>query len=390
MDNIEKKIRVLFFHNTLPEYRIGWFEKLSELSEIKFIFTNEKQNMKDYGISIDYNKSEKLNKVFLSDGLKGLKELANICKVIDNYDFVELPPIDTFKEFIYSVLILFSCKKNNVKIGYFWEKWEAPKEVQPIKRRLKNKILQIVPKMVYKHSNIIFATGRKSKEYFILNGINEDKIFIIPDCSETPDVEFVDIRKKHKIDKDKKIVMFLGRLLKQKGVKYLIEAYSLIEEKYENKTHLLIAGDGEDLENCKILAKDKNIKNITFAGKVLPKDRGNYFSQCDIFVYPVTYINGTVDVWGLTLNEALQHKKILIATYAVGSAYELINNGENGFIIEPENIKELSLAMEKSLNNEMIKKSISVDTEKYKKYCYDSMAKEYIDIVRKCLEIAKR
>ena len=42
-ENIKsEEVNVLFFHNTLPEYRIGWFEALSERVNVEFVFTNEK------------------------------------------------------------------------------------------------------------------------------------------------------------------------------------------------------------------------------------------------------------------------------------------------------------------------------------------------------------
>ena len=48
-ENIKsEEVNVLFFHNTLPEYRIGWFEALSERVNVEFVFTNEKQNEKDH------------------------------------------------------------------------------------------------------------------------------------------------------------------------------------------------------------------------------------------------------------------------------------------------------------------------------------------------------
>ena len=131
-------LKILFFHNTLPEYRIGWFQNLSQMSNIEYVFTNEKQNMKDYGFEINYKKMGDLKCRFLSDGKHGFKELQEIVEKIEKYDFVELPPIDSFRETIYSAYIVNKCKKRNVPVGYFWEKWDAPKEKQPLGRKIKN------------------------------------------------------------------------------------------------------------------------------------------------------------------------------------------------------------------------------------------------------------
>ena len=130
------------------------------------------------------------------------------------------------------------------------------------------------------------------------------------------------------------------------------------------------------------MAEKLKIKNIKFVGSVRPSIRGNYFSQCDIFVYPVTYFKGWVDVWGLTINEAIQHGKIVIATEAVGSAYELIENGVNGYQIEPDNIEQLKDALMMSLDSKMEEKARSKDKDLRKQFNFEMMAELYINAIR--------
>lgn len=382
-DAKSKSLNILFFHNTLPEYRIGWFEALSERVNVEFVFTNEKQNEKDYGFEIEYERAKKLKCTFLSGGKQGIRELKQIIENVEKYDFVELPPIDSIREVIYSAYIIYKCRKKNVKTGYFWEKWDAPIEKQPVMRRIKNLVLRIIPGAIYKQVDVIFSTGKKNREYFISNGVNKNKIVWIPDVSETPECEYSDLRKKYTIPSESKIILYLGRVLQQKGVQNLIEAYALLCSDVKDSSYLLIAGDGENLENCKKLAEKLKIKNIKFVGSVEPSIRENYFSQCDIFVYPVTYYKGWVDVWGLTVNEAIQHGKIVIATDAVGSAYELIENGVNGYRVEPGNSRVLCDAIKKAtmlVGTECARKK---DNMLMRYYCFENMAETYINCVVK-------
>lgn len=382
-DAKSKPLNILFFHNTLPEYRIGWFENLDKRANIEFIFTNEKQNEKDYGFKIDYEKVKELKCTFLSKGKQGFQELQRLMVDVEKYDFVELPPIDSIREVIYSTYIIYKCKQKKIKIGYFWEKWDAPLEKQPLVRRIKNAILRIFPGMLYKQADVIFSTGTKNKAYFISNGVSESKIAWIPDVSETPKCKYINLREKYQIPAERKIILYLGRMIPQKGVKSLIEAYASLDFEEKNNSHLLIAGDGEDLENCKVLSNKLKIDNINFVGSVNPSVRGNYFSQCDIFVYPVTYYRGRVDVWGLTVNEAIQHGKIVIATDAVGSAYELIENGVNGYRVEPGNSRVLCDAIKKAamlVGTECARKK---DNMLMRYYCFENMAETYINCVVK-------
>ena len=379
---VGRRLKILFFHNTLPEYRIGWFEELSRLADVQFVFTNESLNKKNYGFDIDYECAADLKYKFLAEGKKGERELDEILEKVANYDFVELPPIDSLREVVCGKKIVRACKNKNVRMGYFWEKWEAPKDEQPVTRKIKNLILRVIPRSIYKNADVIFAVGKKSREYFISNGISEGKIRVIPDVSETPPCEYENIRGKYGITADKKIVMFMGRMMPQKGVRCLIKAFGSMKPEVRETCHLLIAGEGEDKAICEKLAVELCLANVTFAGAVEPKLRGNYFAQCDIFVYPVTYYLGWVDVWGLTLNEAIQHGKIVIATDAVGSAYELIEDGVNGFRVQAGKTDELEKAIEMALENSVKESAIEKDSELMNTFNFHEMAERYISAIK--------
>ena len=57
-------MNILFIHNTLPEYRIKWFECIANNSNCLFMFTNEQLNKKIYKTDIDYSKFKKNNYFF--------------------------------------------------------------------------------------------------------------------------------------------------------------------------------------------------------------------------------------------------------------------------------------------------------------------------------------
>lgn len=380
-----KNKNVLFITNTLPEYRLGWFEEMNKLCMIKFAFTNESLNKKTYGFNIDYTRANSLDCFFMGSGIKFFSDLKALLSSLQQYDFVELPPIDSKKEVLVSFLVQRRCKKLGIKTGYFWEKWEAPIDNQPLKRRVKNLILRVVPKFIYNHCAVIFAAGTKSKEYFLANGISEDKITIIPNCSETPACEYQDLRKLYQLDEHKKIILYLGRVTQEKGADQLIRAFSKIENSLSEKSCLMIAGDGDYLPYCKKLAQELNAKNIVFTGAIPPQDRANYFSQCDVFVYPVTYRGGWVDVWGLTLNEALQHGKVILASKAVGSAWDLIEEGVNGFMFETENTDDLKYKLSLCLSDKMSKSAKEKSATLHQKYCFKNLAKVYCEAIVKLL-----
>ncbi|MDM8290910.1 glycosyltransferase family 4 protein [Lactobacillus crispatus] len=368
-------MKLLFFHNSLPEYRIELFEELNKQCDVTIVITNPQVYEKKYGFST--SKKTNFDCYFLSEGRKGFKELNDILNQIDKYDAVELPPLDTLREIIIGKKIISAAKKNHKKIGFFWEKWDAPKAKQPIERKIKNSILRVIPKQIYKSADIIQAGSKSAKKYFIDNGIKTNRVIVVPDVSKTPSCAYINIRSKYKIPNDKILLLYFGRLMDQKGLDYLIKSLAILN-KSSNSFFLLVVGNGDFLNYCKRLANELNISNIEFCGAVDPRLRKNYFEQCDVFVFPGTYRGGRVDVWGLTINEAMQFYKPVVSTEAVGSAKDLIQTGVNGYVVEPENEIELSQGIVLSLTldkSNLIKKDKNID----KVYSYKNMAKQIIN-----------
>jgi len=356
---------------------------MHELCKIKYVITNEKLVKKIYKYDIESKELADMDFLILNKCVKGISQLYTLGKNIRKYDYVELPPVDSLRELWISYILTKVCRKNRVVLGYFWEKWEAPKDKQPVKRKIKNRILGTAAKFIYKRADIIFAGGNLSKKYFIDNGIDEEKIYILPNTSETPQCAISDLRNQYGIG-DRRVLLYLGRIMQEKGLDYLIKAFAKL--KNQDDFFLMIAGQGEYRSECERLANELHIKNLCFVGPVLPNERANYFSQCDMFIFPGTFRNGCVDVWGLTINEAIQHKKIVISTNAVGSANDLIFDGINGYLVEAENVDALCEAIEKAAKNQFLQETtFTKDLELGKLYSYDSMAGVYLKTVKKQL-----
>jgi glycosyltransferase involved in cell wall biosynthesis len=368
-------MKLLFFHNSLPEYRIGLFEELSRQCQVKFIITNPNVYEEKYGFCT--SKEQKFDCLFLTEGKQGFKDLQKILEKIGNYDAVELPPLDTLREVRMGKRIVTAAKKHHVKIGFFWEKWEAPKDKQPIERKMKNLILRIVPKQVYRNADVIHAGSISAKKYFISNGIPNNKIVVIPDVSTVPNCEYVDLRTKYHIPDNKLVLLYFGRVMQQKGLDYLIRAVAELN-RTDNVYYLLIAGEGEFKDACIRLSEQLGLKNIKFCGAVEPKQRKNYFEQCDVFCFPGTNILGVVDVWGLTVNEAIQFNKPVVATEAVGSAIDLIYNGVNGYRCKVEDVSDLVHGIKVASRLDQ-KKLIETDQRINERYNFKEMAKEIIE-----------
>jgi glycosyltransferase involved in cell wall biosynthesis len=212
-------------------------------------------------------------------------------------------------------------------------------------------------------------------------GASPSKVFLMPNASnisqtptESPDkivklksspnmVNTSNLRDQYPSFKDKKIVLFVGRLVKQKGVDYLLNAFSTLK-KGMNDVVLVIIGKGDYEKKLKKLAEDLQIeKDVCFQGHVDNDLLKNYYGPSDLCVVP-SITHEMVDAWAFVVNEAMYYENPVIASDAVGSAFDMIKNGENGFIVPEKDSKALYDAMKVILSNDELREKMGKRSKK--------------------------
>ncbi len=139
----------------------------------------------------------------------------------------------------------------------------------------------------------------------------------------------------------------VSRLVTDKGIREVIEAFNDLTKEYPNDK-LQIIGDGPEMSLFKEQAKPN--KNIELLG--YQKDPLKYIAKCDAFIHP-TYHEG----FSLSLLEASMLSKPIIAT-AIGGNTELIEDNKNGVLVKVKDVESLRNAMkllrnDKSLRNKL-------------------------------------
>lgn len=371
-------MKILFFHNTMPDYRIPFFKGLNEKIEIDYIFTKMDLSERIYGNKLEYDQVKELNYMLLSSNIKRYTEILKYigCK---NYTGIVLPPLDSFSDFLDAFLIVIMCKIYKIKLFYFGEKWEAPFEKQPFKKKIKNSIQRKAFKVILFFVDRCIVSGTKSREYFESIGVIPNKISVAIDASGVTfcNSKKINIKEELKFEANDKIILYYGRIIERKGLDILIKAYEKLLVS-NSSISLLICGDGDFSLQCKKLVQELDLKKVVFTGAISPIDRYTYFSQCDLFVLPSYFHKGIPEAWGLTVNEALQCGTPVIATNAVGAAFDLLD-GNNGVMVEENNVNELTNAIDELLNRtdkEGMKLSC-INT--YNRYDYANMVNSFID-----------
>jgi glycosyltransferase involved in cell wall biosynthesis len=148
---------------------------------------------------------------------------------------------------------------------------------------------------------------------------------------------------------NKKILLFVGRLVFYKGIPYLVEAMKNVS----NDAILLIVGDGPMEEEIKALIEKYNLENKVFMlGRASDDELISYFQACDIFVLPSILPS---EAFGIVQLEAMScEKPVINMRLNNGVNYVSINN-ETGLTVEPANASQLSDAINLLVQDENLR-----------------------------------
>ncbi|MDO6518282.1 glycosyltransferase family 4 protein [Zobellia uliginosa] len=216
---------------------------------------------------------------------------------------------------------------------------------------LKARVLQTLTQLLYKHalkknSVVIFQNQDDKKLFLDKKIVSQRKRTEVVDGSGINLEWFAFNRKKHT---NNSVINFVivGRLMKEKGVELFINSAKQLRAKYPNsKFHLIGSpppnnGPGISIDGLKLL-HDKGV--VVFHGKT--DNVAQLLSKMDVFVLPSYYREGVPR----SILEGLSSGMPIITTNTPGCK-ETVLNGVNGFLIEPQQEKPLTKAMEYFLNN---------------------------------------
>ena len=179
----------------------------------------------------------------------------------------------------------------------------------------------------------VIVQGRRGEEWAQSYGVPENKIF-------RPFKPIRNLFKNRPRAPRKNIVLFAGRLVKQKGVEHLITSFTDVSAKFPS-AKLYIVGDGPEANNLKRLAAKFSLKGrVRFFGWVSGEHLASLYAQSRVFVLPSEY-----ELWGRVIGEAAACGLPIVTTHAVGCVGDLVVDGYNGFIVSPNDPKRLAKAI---------------------------------------------
>lgn len=300
------------------DYRFPLFKKLDNNYNIFFLLWESSDYDNLFNYTLAKGKPKKISK---SDIFFILKMLINSNVVITSF---------LNNQFTAITLLLNIMFRRKVIV------WE---EIADISKRKKITFYKIFSKL----SDYFFVPGYKQKLTLAKLGVNPEKIKIY--------TEYPGFIYKYVIKKRVELVpyhhnlLFIGRFIEVKGLKYLLEAFYEIKSISNFNVGLFIAGDGTLEEEHKELIRKLNLQDVHFLGRINTiEEKAFLYDMADVLIVPsIIDENGTSEGGPMVVVEALSAGTPVIITDAAGGALDILLNKKFGLISLEKNSLDLAL-----------------------------------------------
>lgn len=253
----------------------------------------------------------------------------------------------------------------------------------------KRKLLNFVEKITYSCATRVYPNSNGLKDIIVNEGFcKPNKLKVIANGSSNgidtnqfkpiyTAEEINDLRINLGIDKNDFVFIFVGRLVGDKGINELIQAFSSLSQKYLTLKLLLVGPFESDLDPLKknVIGEIENNKAIITTG--YQKDVKPFFSIADALVFP-SYREGFPNV---VMQAGAMGLPSIVSD--INGCNEIIVEGENGIIITPKDLQSLSDAMEKLIIDKQLYQLMKSNSrrmivERYEQQVvWDSLLNEY-------------
>jgi glycosyltransferase involved in cell wall biosynthesis/spore maturation protein CgeB len=214
---------------------------------------------------------------------------------------------------------------------------------------------------ICKEADIVLAITHAVRYYLIDNGVEGERIFVLPNG--------VDTKRFNPLSADEKlrqqiglssgpVIGYVGSFVRYEGLELLIEAFSGIAEKHDN-VNLLLVGDGETRASLEKQVKELNLlSRVFFTGRVAHDEVEMYHSLIDIAPFPRTPDIVCEYISPLKPFESMAMGQVVVASN-VAALSEIISDGKNGRLFKKGDSHHLCEVLSELLSDSKQMKKLS-------------------------------
>jgi len=220
-------------------------------------------------------------------------------------------------------------------------------------------------KYVLSQANKIIALTSDIRLHLLHMGADKNKLEVIPNAVDT---NFFSPNRRNFLDAkwgiSESVILFVGRLVEEKGVKYLLYALSRVVRKIP-EAKLVIVGEGPKEGELRSLQTKLRIPHVFFLGAVENSVMPNIYVGADVVVLP-----SIREPFGNVVIEAMASGKPVIGSY-VGGIKDTIIHGVTGYHVQPKNSGQISGFLLKFFSDPSLREQMEENARKRAVENYD-------------------
>jgi glycosyltransferase involved in cell wall biosynthesis len=185
-----------------------------------------------------------------------------------------------------------------------------------------------------------------------------------------------------------KSILFVGRAVEKKGLRFLIEAMPEILAKHPDAT-LRVAGDGQQLNIIKKLAQNLGVAaRIRFLGALANEALPQLYQTADVVVFPsVVAADGDREGFGLVLVEALGCECAAVVT-DLPAMRDIVLEGKTALVVPQQNAQQIAAKVIQLLDKPSLRRSLGEKGRQYvmQRFDWQIVAKKYGTLINKIID----
>jgi glycosyltransferase involved in cell wall biosynthesis len=185
-----------------------------------------------------------------------------------------------------------------------------------------------------------------------------------------------------------KTLLFVGRLVEKKGLRYLIEAMPTIVKKHPD-AQLRVVGDGQESNTLKNLSAELGMaQKIQFLGALTNETLPKLYQTADVVVFPsIVAADGDREGFGLVLVEALGCECAAVVT-DLPAMRDIVHDGKTALVVPQKNAKQIADKVMQLLNNPSLRRSLGETGRQYvvQRFDWKIVVGKYANLIDKVLD----
>ncbi len=231
----------------------------------------------------------------------------------------------------------------------------------------------------YNNVDHVITPSEASMRWLQRHSVNKPITVVPTGVPKGPIIDRSEARLALGIPPDQRILLYVGRLAKEKNLEVLFEAVTRVFAE-DPSVRLWLVGDGPHRDECASMVRRLGIGDkVNFVGSVPRREVDQYYASADLFVF-----SSITETQGLVVIEAMNFGLAAVAVTG-GGASEAIEDGYNGFIVknEPESLSSAVLTV---LHDDALSARLSEGaTVTSRRYGTEAMAEAVLQVYRRVI-----